>query len=178
MVSTKEELFRQYFEAYFERLFLYAFTLVRNNAEAKDIAQSSFIKLWEKRADVEFETSARSYLYTTVYHLSLNAARNTRLRNRHHQTLKAAAASVTEYNPEEKELRERIVRAVEQLPPRCKEVFLKSRMEGKKYAEIAKELDISEKTVEVQMGKALKYLKAQLRDTTLLLILLMEQIKS
>jgi RNA polymerase sigma-70 factor (ECF subfamily) len=71
----------------------------------------------------------------------------------------------SKYDPaEEKEIRNRIHRAIETLPPRCKEVFCKSRFEGKKYSEIANELSISVKTVEVQMGKALKILRKTLAD--------------
>ncbi|MGB8190504.1 MAG: RNA polymerase sigma-70 factor, partial [Chitinophagaceae bacterium] len=164
MAKSTGELYKEYFEAYFEGLFTYAFTIVKDQAEAKDIAQSSFIKLWEKREEIDFSRSARAYLFTTVYHLSLNTARNKKIRSSHHENLKSDQSFAPLYTSEQKEMMERIQQAIDQLPPRCKEVFVKSRLEAKKYAEIAQELSISIKTVEAQMGKALKFLKTELSD--------------
>src|SRR5215212_9483438 len=87
ITRTLEDLYKQCFEAYYEKLYGYAFTIVKDNAEAKDIVQSAFIKLWEKRNEVDLRTSARPYLYTTVYHLSLNAVRNNKTRQEHHDHL-------------------------------------------------------------------------------------------
>ena len=168
---TLEDIFRQCFHNYFENLYGYAFTIVKDSAEAKDIVQSAFIKLWEKRSEVNIATSARSYLYTSVYHLSLNATRNLKTRQDHHKQLVSQDVTDNFYSSEEKELRIKIQTAVDQLPPRCKEVFYKSRFEGKKYAEIANDLKISIKTVEVQIGKALKILRELLSDVAMLWIL-------
>src|SRR5215217_4192956 len=82
-----EDIYKQCFYEYFERLYRYAFTIVKENAEAKDIVQSAFIKLWEKRHEVNIATSARSYLYTSVYNLSLNTVRNRKVRESHHEHL-------------------------------------------------------------------------------------------
>jgi RNA polymerase sigma-70 factor, ECF subfamily len=174
--QTKEELFRQFFDAYFERLFLYAYTLVRDRVEAKDVVQASYIKLWEKRSSVDFTRSAKAFLYTSVYHLSLNVNRNKKNQQRHQPNLAGKESESTVYSPEQKETLQRIRKAIDELPPRCKEVFLKSRMEGKKYADIAEELQVSEKTVEAQMGKALKYLRQQLQDLIVLLFILLTTI--
>jgi RNA polymerase sigma-70 factor (ECF subfamily) len=174
--QTKEELFRHYFDVYFERLFIYAYTLIKDGTEAKDIAQASYIKLWEKRSNIDFTTSAKAFLYTTVYHLALNTNRNKKLRQRHQQNLSKNEITDTVYIPEQKEIMERIRKSIDELPPRCKEVFLKSRQEGKKYAEIAESLQVSEKTVEAQMGKALKYLREQLQDLILLAFILLTTI--
>jgi RNA polymerase sigma-70 factor (ECF subfamily) len=174
--QTKEEVFRRCFDAHFKRLFIYAYTLVKDGAEAKDIAQASYIKLWEKRSNIDFATSARAYLYSTVYHLALNANRNKKLRHHHQHNLQEKQIIHTIYSPEQTEALERIRRTIDELPPRCKEVFLKSRQEGKKYSEIAAELQISEKTVEAQMGKALKFLREQLQDLLILLIILLTTI--
>jgi RNA polymerase sigma-70 factor (ECF subfamily) len=72
---------------------------------------------------------------------------------------------------EEREIKARINQAIDALPPRCKEVFCKSRLEGKKYAEIAADLGIAVKTVEVQMGKALKILREQLADLAMIWVI-------
>ena len=169
--KNTDDLYRQYFEAHFEGLFSYAYTIVKDSAEARDIAQSSFIKLWQKRKEIEFSTRARSYLYTTAYHLALNTVRNRKTHQHHHGNLENKEPTNTIYTTEQKETRTRIREAIRQLPPRCREIFLKSRLEGRKYSEIAAELNISVKTVEVQMGRALKFLKEQLADIIKIAIL-------
>jgi RNA polymerase sigma-70 factor (ECF subfamily) len=159
-----EEVYKQCFFEHFEGLFHYACTIVKNDSEAKDIVQTAFLKLWEKREKINLSASARSYLYTSVYHLSLNSIRDRNSREGHHEKLISNERPNNTDPTQEKETRIRIQVAIERLPPRCKEVFYKSRFEGKKYAVIAIEMNISVKTVEVQMGKALKYLREQLAD--------------
>ena len=169
--STVEEIFRQCFDDYFNKLYAYAFTIVKNNAEAKDIVQAAFVKLWEKRDEVNLAVAGKAFLYTSVYHLSLNSVRNRKIREGHHQIISKNHSVTSSYTAEEKETRLRINMAIDALPLRCKEVFCKSRFEGKKYAEIAKELGISIKTVEVQIGKALKLLRENLAYLGLLALL-------
>ena len=168
--SKVEDVYKQYFGEYFDKLYAYAFTIVRSNSDAKDIVQTAFIKLWEKRNELRVTDAVRSYLYTTVYHLALNTVRDRKTRAAKMEQIEAGT-EVNEFPSEQKEVLARIRQAVEALPPRCREVFCKSRMDGKKYAEIATELDISVKTVEAQMGKALKFLREQLSDLYLLLFL-------
>jgi RNA polymerase sigma-70 factor (ECF subfamily) len=172
----EEDILRHYFDAYFGRLFLYAYTLVKDEAEAKDITQASYIKLWEKRSHIDFATSAKAYLYSAVYHLALNTNRNKKLRQGHRQNLQEQESSDPVYTLEQMETLKRIRRTVDELPPRCREVFLKSRVEGKKYSEIAAEIQISQKTLEAQMGKALKYLREQLQDLLVVLTILLTTI--
>jgi RNA polymerase sigma-70 factor (ECF subfamily) len=82
----------------------------------------------------------------------------------HHKGMTPSEPGTSMNSAEVKERRTRIETAIQNLPERCRQVFSKSRMEGKKYALIATEMDISIKTVEVQMGKALKILREQLAD--------------
>lgn len=161
---TVEELYKQNFDRYFNSLYRYAYTIVKENGEAKDIVQAAFVKLWEKRNEVNMNTSAKAYLYTSVYNLSLNTIRNRKTREGHHQQMRPVQFTSDLNSAEQKETRTRINEAIEKLPGRCREVFCKSRFEGKKYAEIAAELDISVKTVEGQVGKALKILRETLSD--------------
>ena len=165
-----DDLYKKCFTAYFEKLYVYAFTIVKDNAEAKDIVQSAFIKLWEKRDEVNIQSSAGAYLYTAVYRLALNSIRNSKTKESHHNYLASNKITGNIYSAEEKEIRTRIQNEIDILPPRCKEVFYKSRFEGKKYSEIAGEMTISIKTVEVQMGKALKILRERLADLAMLWI--------
>jgi RNA polymerase sigma-70 factor (ECF subfamily) len=159
--------FKKTFDVYFDKLYRYAFTIVQDNSEAKDIVQSAFIKLWAKRNEVDAE---RPYLYTTVYNLSLNAVRNRTVRARHLQYLGSLSETDRRYTSEEKEIVKRINQVIEKLPPKCREIFQRNRFEGKKYAEIATELGISVKTVEAQMGKALKHLRENLSDLLMVML--------
>jgi RNA polymerase sigma-70 factor (ECF subfamily) len=148
----------RYFQEYSEGLRRYAFTLLRDNDDAKDAVQTVFLRLWEKGEELDSNQSIKSYLYTSVYHHCLNLKRHQKVKERHQASGKEPA-----YHPEDllakKENSGQIMAYLECLPPRCKRIFIMSRLEEKKYAEIAIELEISLKTVEVQMGKALKILR-------------------
>ena len=168
-------LFERCFHDTYEGLHRYAYTIIKDNEEARDIVQRVFIKLWEKQDTINLQQSARLYLYTAVHNLCLNAIRDQKTRKKYIDHHKHTAQHIAwETGAEEKELQQQIHHAIEALPPRCREVFCKSRLEGKRYAEIAEELQISVKTVEVQMGKALKILRSLLADTitTILIIII------
>jgi RNA polymerase sigma-70 factor (ECF subfamily) len=160
-----EDLFRQCFHANYEGLHRYAFTILKDNEEAKDIVQLAFSNLWQKRYQINMETGARAYLYTSVHNLCLNTVWK-KTNARHYQAHLAALAKRYESSDVvvEKELAAKIAWALDQLPPRCREIFLASRFEEKKYAEIAADMNISVKTVEAQMGKALAQLRTHLSE--------------
>ncbi|MEC5144290.1 RNA polymerase sigma-70 factor [Chitinophaga sp. 212800010-3] len=160
----------QYFHDNYEGLHRYAYTILKDNDAAKDAVQAVFLKLWEKRAFINGEQSVKSYLYTAVYNYCLNIKRHEKVKTRY-------AAENTHANQEggnqliSKETRQRIMEHIDALAPQCRLIFTKSRFEDKKYAEIAEELGISVKTVEAQMGKALKILRAKLLDILISLII-------
>ena len=162
------ELFETCFHEYYEGLHRYAFTIVRERQQAKDIVQSVFCKWWEKRREISIETSIKSYLYAAVYHQSLNHVRNTKNRKTFTVDFGEKNIDTAEENREEMETRTeleyKLKNAIEDLPPRCKLIFLKSKFEKKKYSEIAAELNISVKTVEVQIGKAFNLLRGRLKN--------------
>lgn len=161
---TVDDIYKQLFYQHFQNLCNYAFTIVKDTIEVKDIVQTAYVKLWEKRLEVNFTDSAKSYLYTSVHRLSLNALRNRETKRAHHIKILNVHINHPPNFLETKEVQIRIQATIDQLPERCKEVFCKSRFEGKKYVEISKEMEISVKTVEVQMGKALKFLREHLSD--------------
>lgn len=156
----------QLFKTHYEQLHRYAFTVLKNTEEAKDIVQAVFLNLWEKRESLNINTSPRAYLFRSVYHECLNHIQKNDTRNRHH-TAASDPDSHTEpllFTAEEEQLtRERINKVLDELPPQCREVFIKSRAEQKKYTEIAAELGIAVKTVEAHMSKALKLIRQIVR---------------
>ncbi len=160
-------MFHRLFHAYYEKLHRYAFTILKDNHIAEDIVQAVFLKLWEKKDQLLMENQIGSYLYRTTYNLSLNYIRDNKTRKRHIKNVsKTIHSSVDNVNEKlsGSELSIHIHEVIETLPPRCKLIFLKSRKEGKKYKEIAAEMNISVKTVEAQMGKALKIFREALKD--------------
>jgi RNA polymerase sigma-70 factor (ECF subfamily) len=141
---------------------------------AKDLVHNVFINLWEKREDIDPNKSVKSYLFTAVYNRSLNHIRDHK--KFHNEDIseyhdRLAGTQEDYYDKvESSELSARIKNAIDTLPERCREIFLLNRFEEMKYKEIAEKLDISIKTVEAQMSKALKILREQLTDYIGLLV--------
>lgn len=157
-----EKLFTDHYGA----LHRYAFTILKDEEEAKDVVQAVFLNLWEKKDNLSITSSPKAYLFRSVYHESLNFIKKREILQKHHH-----AAGATELNTEQKPFmgeeelftRQRIDSVLDELPPQCREVFIKSRAEQKKYAEIAAEMGIAVKTVEAHMSKALKLIRQIVR---------------
>lgn len=157
--------FETCFERYFEMLHHYAYTIVKDSDEAKDIVQAAFLKLWALHKNLRIRHSIKSYLYRAVYNLSINHIRDRRVRNLH----LSRARTPNEYTSGatqilEKEFAAALAREIDRLPTQCKIVFLKSRLEDKKNAAIALELGVTTKAVEAQITKALKILRENLAE--------------
>lgn len=170
--------FEMFFKTYYQPLCNYAYTFIQDKDEAEEIVQSAFLSVWEKRHSLDIKTSLKSYLYTMVRNTSLNVIKHEKIK----QKYVGEALAVNERSYESvtqsvlsSELEERIHLAMEALPEQCRLVFKLSRFEELKYAEIAAQLEISVKTVENHMGKALKIMREQLKDYLPVLILLMSR---
>lgn len=164
-----------YFHEYFEVLHRYAYTLLKDSDEAKDVVQIIFMQLWEKRETISIRQSVRAYLYTATHNHCLNRIKSQQTRQRHYNHFAVGETHATQDNEEQlylRELKKEVLSAMDTLPDKCREVFFKSRFEEKTYPEIAAELGISIKTVEAQMGKALRTLRTLLSDRTYFYLLL------
>ena len=154
-------------------MFSYACTLLKNEAEAEEIAQTVFVKLWEKRKALSVETSMKAYLYRMAHNDCMNWLKRQTVVKKF-QNEKAYAMKYEtdgrQDNASFSQLEEKLSHALQELPERCRTIFQLSRFEDLKYREIATQLRISEKTVENQMGKALKLLRTKLIDFLPLLI--------
>ena len=174
---TDESAFELLFKSQYEPLCRRAFALLNDMDEAEETVQQVFIGVWEKRNEMHVTESINAYLSRAVRNAALNRIKhmNVRLRYSREQQIRLADdPPVTEISHAE-ELRNRIAAAIEGLPEQCRLIFKLSRFEEMKYAEIADQLDISVKTVENQMGKALKVLRSKLKDYMVLIIFLMHQ---
>ncbi|HAH24452.1 MAG TPA: RNA polymerase sigma-70 factor [Prolixibacteraceae bacterium] len=159
-----ENAYHAVFNTYFPVLVAFANKYVVDLDMAKEIVQVVFVKLFEKRRSLEITTSIKSYLYKMVYNDCLNAINSQKITSKHYSQYARQIELLTDYHDvmEKTERELRIFKAIDQLPPQCKLIIQQSRFEGKKNQAIADELNISIRTVETQISKALKLLRAEI----------------
>jgi RNA polymerase sigma-70 factor (ECF subfamily) len=135
-----------------------------DDEEAKDIVHSTFTRLFESKLNFISESSARSYLYKLASGICVDLLRRESVKNRYlaFRSQSNFEVSANESNLEFSQLQAQLVNAINELPPKMKEVFELSRVNGLKYSEIARLLGISTKTVETQMSRALDQLRKKL----------------
>ncbi len=151
------------FKKFFNPLARFSFNYVKDQDAAKDIVQEVFYQIWNKREELPETTNLSAYLFTAIRNRCLNVL--SQVNNRQDILVERERGRddfYTDSRVETKELSQKIERAIDSLPEKCREVFLLSRYENKSYKEIAEILDISVKTVENHMGKALSVLRAKL----------------
>ncbi|MDQ6476960.1 RNA polymerase sigma-70 factor [Dyadobacter sp. LHD-138] len=169
--------FEKVFKANFKNLHAYAYTIVHDDVMAEEMVQNVFCRLWEKREQIQIRESVGAYLYRSVYHESLNYLKHLKVRDAYQTYVinQMADSNNAAYEIELSELEDRLDLALKELPEKCRTIFQMSRFEELKYQEIADKLDIPVKTVENQMGKALKLLRLKLVDflPAALIVLLM-----
>lgn len=168
-IGTYENLFRDNYEP----LTRYAFSLMKNQQDAEDVVQRLFIKFWEKRDDLRDVLDMRAYLFRSTYNTCLNELKRLqRLRSAGSvDDVHVAHGDDASHRILGMELTERIETATAKLPEKCQEVFRLSRFEELSYKEISERLNISVKTVENHMVKALRCMREDLVDYLPLLVL-------
>ena len=154
--------FETLFRSYYEPLCRYAYQFVENMDNAEEIVQDLFYVIWKDRDKLQVITSVKGYLYRSVKNKSLQYLEKLRVRdnyvNMYNENSMAESVSPQE-ELEYKELELLIDRTLYSLPDRRQRIFRMNRVEGKKYIEIANELNISVKTVEAEISKALRELR-------------------
>jgi len=167
--NSNQGVFEMVFKYYYSGLVVYADQIIKNTPVSEDIVQSVFMKLWETRQSLEIR-SFRSYFIQCVKNSSIDHLRNQEVKNRYSQQgIDYTQVEMQEDLWTKTELDELIQKAIDKLPPRCREIFLLSRIENLKIAEIAEKLNLSGRTVETQISKALKILRVELADYLTLL---------
>ncbi|MDN5286676.1 MAG: polymerase sigma-70 factor [Mucilaginibacter sp.] len=176
LINENEAVFEQLFKKHFRELHAYAFSLLKDWDVAEEIVQALFLKLWERNDWEHIQTSIKSYLYKSVYHDSLNYLRRQKVQLRY-QTLTAHSMKNHTDDAAGKlklsELEQHLNKALNKLPEKCRAIFHLSRFEELKYQEIANQLDISIKTVETHMGKALRILRKEMKEFLPLIALML-----
>ena len=165
--------FDRIYVMYYSRMLRFAKEYVVFEEDAENVVQDVFLLLWEKREVLDIRISLVSYLFSLVKNRSLDYLRHKVVAEEYKQELSFKLMSLEQLNytfSSEEDIEKVIANAIDKLPERCREIFLKSRIEGMKYREIAEELNISLKTVENQMNIAYKKIRAELKDYFPLLI--------
>ena len=162
-----ELLFRKYYGAMCSHTIRYVYS----KEVAEDIVSEIFYNFWKEKLYLTITTSYQAYLFRAVRYRTLNYLRWELSKSR--QNTDAQAIDLADYQPSPSEivqydeLHRKVEQAIDKLSPQCKRAFLLSRFEGKKYGEIADELNINVKTVETHMSKALAMLRTVLKEERL-----------
>ncbi len=168
----QEAAFEVVFKLYYPRLVYFAKEFVPDS-EAKNLVQDAFISMWDKKPQFINESQLQSYLYTNVKNNCLMFLRHEKVKKKYkteaafqkqNSIYTEALSGLDTSSVTFQEIESIIEKTLLELPDRCREVFVLSRMEGKKNKEVAEALDISVKTVEAQITKALKTLRVSLKD--------------
>ena len=164
--SGDEDAFQAIFHKFYLTVCKTLQRFVRDKGIVEDLAQDIFVRLWEKREQINITSSLGAYLHRMAVNEALTYLR----KQKKFQTNDIADAdfSANDHSTDEvmagNELRDNISAAIKQLPPRCQTIFKLSRYEQMSYKQIGEQLDISVKTVENQMSKALKILRGLLQN--------------
>ena len=160
-----KEAFEFIFRQYYQGLVVFALDFVPDKDKAEEIVQGIFVKLWEEKDKIVITSSVKSYLFRAVQNKCLDHIKHDKIQKKYEKDLmEKNLTSKTDNDILTFELKERIENAIEDLPENIRKVFRMSRYENKKYNEIAKAMNISVKTVEARIGKALAILRHDLKD--------------
>ncbi len=174
--SGDEKALEMLFKEYYQPLCRYAMSYLEDPADAEEVVQNCFIKLWEKREKIDIQSSVKSYLYQIIRNACLNEIKHQKVKKSYGEMVSQQGEILSEASDQstlKSELEEKIAIALQSLPQQCRLIFTMSRFEELKYQEIADQLNLSIKTVENQMGKALKLMRAQLQDYLSLIAILL-----
>jgi len=177
LILRDEFVFEQVFKEHFKNLHSYAYTMIRDSADAEEMVQQVFFKLWDRSGNLTLSGTIGSYLYRAVHNECLNFLKHQKVRARHQLHVAYSMKHEPTQQPltnDPQMLEEKYTQALQELPEQCRTVFQLSRFENLKYREIADRLGISVKTVENHMGKALRLLRLKLIDFLPLLFLILD----
>jgi RNA polymerase sigma-70 factor (ECF subfamily) len=167
------EAYTVLYNRHWKFLFTAAYNALRHKSDSMDVCQAVFLWLWENRLGINVEINLKGYLYTAVKYKIANLIRQGKVREILLDNLMITDIRTEEINElETKELEHFIARLIEDLPEKCKEVFLLSRNEHLSHKQISERLGISEKTVDDHITRALKKMRAPLDRMAILFLLL------
>lgn len=172
-----QEAFSLIFRRYYTDLVLFAGTFFSNQSDCEDIIQNVFYKIWKERKTLDITNSLRAYLFTLVKHQCLDELRHRKVKvayetDAHRQILELSPYDYLLHT----DLRKNLDSSLAKMPTTEREALLMSRVDELKYSEIAKKLNVSVRTVEVRISKALKFLKNDLKEFLSIITLLVSDL--
>ena len=167
-----KKAFERVYHEFFDVLFYLCIQYLEKEQLAEEVVQDTFMKLWEVRESLPDGTNIKNFLYTITKNNCLNLLRNEKIVLKHQQNLRylemkmnyEALDSLGDQVIEYDELQNKIQSAISNLPDDIRKVFIMNRFEDLKYKEIAEQLNISIKTVEARISRALVILRKELKD--------------
>jgi RNA polymerase sigma-70 factor (ECF subfamily) len=178
--TDNETAFDYLFLAYYEKLCIYAYTVLKNKDTAEEIVQDVFVKLWEHHTELSIETSIKAYLFRTVHNQCINYFDHLKVQQKYseesirdnHEIVSPVSPDYPVANLLVQDLENRINQSIAQLPGQCQEVFLLVRYEDFSYNQVAEKLGISVNTVKTQLKRAMSRLREEFKDYFPLLIII------
>lgn len=159
--KSDHQSFKVIFHELQDDVYRFLMYMIKDTDIAEDLLQDVFLKIWENRKNIKEEKSFKSYLFTIAKRLALGYIRHQNVVNRFNS--RSDLTNITDRSPhfelEEKELEKDFNLALEKMNSNTRSIFLLSRIDNKKYYEIAEQLDISVKTVESHISKALSIIR-------------------
>jgi len=165
-------VFDYFFDKYYQGLCVYAYRMLKSNSEAEDLVQDFFVRILETRKTIFIDSSVKSYFIRSIHNRCLDNLAHQKVKINHEQfRLKMMSEDdLQEYPLLDSELTKQIERAIQSLPDVIRETFMLNRFEGLSYQQIAKQENVSVKTVEYRISKALTILRKDLGDYLLFLL--------
>lgn len=168
LIAGDEKTFELVFKEHFKNLHGYACAIVKDEDTGEEMVQQVFYRIWKDRSVLNVQTTLKAYLYRAVHNECLNHLKHDKVKAGYQMhavhVMKREQGPSTDSKIAYGELQKKLQRAINELPEQCRTIFQLSRFEELKYKEIANLLGLSVKTVENQMGKALKLLRLKLVD--------------
>lgn len=169
-IKAFDEIYRRYWEP----LSKYAYRLTRSSDEVCDIVQDVFVSIWKRRQDLNISGTLKSYLFKCIQNLSLRYIQ----KNIHHRNYLATLTDftsglypATSRDLECSDIESKLNGVVAKLPGKMQTIFVMSRRQYLSHKEIADQLGIAETTVKKQVGNALKYIRGEVKEMDLLLLI-------
>jgi RNA polymerase sigma-70 factor (ECF subfamily) len=165
--------FDNLYKAYSQKLYSFAFTILKSREDAEEVVQDTYFKIWEKRKSLDSNKSFNSFLFSIAYHSTIDLLRQRLKDNKFRDQVVVKASS--NYNLEEAiefgDLLEHVNHLIEELPPRKLEIYKLSRIEHLSHSEIAERLNISVKTVENGINFSMNFIRGRFGKDTLAVLL-------
>ncbi len=155
-----KETFKYLFDEYYNPLCNYVAHTFHLGEDAEDVVMDVFTHIWSKDVSLDELSKPKAYLFKSVHNKALEKIRSKKVEILSLDAQKIVVVDYKEENADDFLLKDKIYKSIRQLPKQCQLIFVKAKIDGQSYKEIAEELGLSIKTIENQMSKALKILRA------------------